>query len=61
MAERKDAVDQTGFLEETIETLSDKVWNLEWTNAKLERTIRELEESAEIAAEMEEVQTEDLG
>ena len=36
------------------------MWNLEQDNANLERTIRELEESAEIAAEMEEVQSEEL-
>ena len=60
MQELKDIIDQTSSLEETIETLSDKVWNLEEDNANLERTIRELEESAEIAAEMEEVQSEEL-
>ncbi|KAL3821819.1 hypothetical protein ACHAXA_003321 [Cyclostephanos tholiformis] len=60
MQDLKDTIDQTSALEETIETLSDKVWNLEDTNANLERTIRELEESAEIAAEMEEVQAEEL-
>ena len=60
MQDLKDVIDQTSALEETIETLSDKVWNLEETNANLERTIRELEESAEIAAEMEEVQAEEL-
>ena len=60
MQDLKDMIDQTSALEETIETLSDKVWNLEETNANLERTIRELEESAEIAAEMEEVQAEEL-
>mmetsp|Transcript_9832 Transcript_9832/g.20796 ORF Transcript_9832/g.20796 Transcript_9832/m.20796 type:complete len:1542 (-) Transcript_9832:119-4744(-) len=58
--ELKDIIDQTTSLEETIETLSDKVWTLEETNADLERTIRELEESAEIAAEMEEVQADEL-
>ncbi|KAL7481026.1 hypothetical protein ACHAW6_006708, partial [Cyclotella cf. meneghiniana] len=58
--ELKDMVDQTTSLEETIETLSDKVWALEQRNADLERTIRELEESAEIAAEMEEVQSDEL-
>jgi dynactin 1 len=58
--ELKDMVDQTTSLEETIEILSDKVWTLEQENADLSRTIRELEESAEIAAEMEEVQSEEL-
>ena len=58
--ELKDIIDQTSALEETIETLSDRVWNLEELNAELNRTIRELEESAEIAAEMEEVQAEEL-
>lgn len=58
--ELKDMIDQTSALEETIETLSDKVWNLEELNADLNRTIRELEESAEIAAEMEEVQAEEI-
>jgi len=58
--ELKDIIDQTSFLEETIETLSDKVWNLEENNANLERTVREFEESAEIATEMEEVQGEEL-
>ena len=58
--ELKDMVDQTTSLEEMIETLSDKVWNLEQENANLERTIRELEESADVAAEMEEVQNEEL-
>ena len=60
MKELKDIIDQTSALEETIETLSDRVWNLEELNAELNRTIRELEESAEIAAEMEEVQAEEL-
>ena len=58
--ELKDIIDQTTELEETITNLSDKVWGLEEENANLERTIRELEESAEIAAEMEEVQGEEL-
>ncbi|KAL7536452.1 hypothetical protein ACHAXR_008842 [Thalassiosira sp. AJA248-18] len=58
--ELKDIIDQTSSLEETIETLSDKVWHLEEENANLERTIREFEESAEIAAEMEEVQADEL-
>ena len=48
--ELKDIVDQTVSLEETIETLSDKVWKLEQENANLEWTVKELEESAEIAA-----------
>ena len=60
MQELKDIIDETTSLEETIETLSDKVWNLEEMNANLERTIREMEESAEIAAEMEEVQSDEL-
>eukprot|EP01082_Thalassiosira_pseudonana_P000215 g167.t1 g167 contig1:411927-416535(-) len=58
--ELKEIIDQTTSLEETIETLSDKMWSLEQENAELERTIRELEESAEIAAELEEVQGEEL-
>ena len=60
--ELKDIIDETTSLEETIETLSDKVWNLEETNANLERTIRirDMEESAEIAAEMEEVLSDEL-
>jgi len=58
--ELKDIIDQTSALEETIETLSDKVWNLEDNNAALERTVRELEEELEVQAEMEEVQTEEL-
>ena len=58
--ELKDIIDQTSALEETIETLSDKVWNLEENNAALERTVRELEEELEVQAEMEEVQTEEL-
>jgi len=60
MQELKDIIDETTSLEETIETLSDKVWNLEEMNANLERTVREMEESAEIAAEMEEVQSDEL-
>ena len=60
MQELKDIIDETTSLEETIETLSDKVWNLEEVNANLERTIREMEESAEIATEMEEVQSDEL-
>ena len=60
MQELKDIIDETTSLEETIETLSHKVWNLEEMNANLERTIREMEESAEIAAEMEEVQSDEL-
>lgn len=60
MQELKDIIDQTTSLEETIETLSDKVWNLEEQNANLERTVREMEEAAEIAAEMEEVQADEL-
>ena len=58
--ELKDIIDQTSALEETIETLSDKVWNLEESNAALERTVRELEEEMETSAEMEEVQAEEL-
>ncbi len=53
-------IHQTSALEETIETLLDKVWNLEEMNANLECTIRKPEESAEIAAEIEEVQAEEL-
>jgi len=58
--ELKDVIDQTSELEQTIENLSDKVWILEDENSNLQRTIRELEESAEVAAEMEEVQSEEL-
>lgn len=58
--ELQDVIDQTTSLEETIEALSDKVWTLEEANAGLERTVREMEESAEIAAEMEEVQADEL-
>lgn len=43
-----------------IITITPQAWNLEETNAELERTIRELEEAAEIAAEMEEVQADEL-
>ncbi|KAL9189707.1 hypothetical protein ACHAXT_009382 [Thalassiosira profunda] len=60
MKELQDMVDQTSSLEETIETLGDKVFDLEERNADLERTVREQEEAAEIAAEMEEVQAEEL-
>ncbi|KAL7552518.1 hypothetical protein ACHAWF_015767 [Thalassiosira exigua] len=58
--ELKDLVDQTSSLEETIEALGDKVFVLEERNADLERTVREMEESAEVAAEMEEVQADEL-
>lgn len=58
--ELQEVIDQNSALEETIETLSDKMWHLEEKNADLERTVREMEESAEVQAEMEEVQAEEL-
>lgn len=48
------------FLTDSQLFQSDKVWNLEEQNANLERTVREMEEAAEIAAEMEEVQADEL-
>ena len=60
MQDLNDMINQTSALDETIKTLSNKVWNLKETNANLERTVCKLEESAQSAMEKEEVQAEEL-
>ena len=56
----KDMVEQGSAFEGMVEELSDRVLSLEEDNIALRSTIRELEEAADIAAEMEEVQNEEV-
>ena len=53
-------VDQGAAFEGMVEDLSDRVMEMEEQNVSLSATIRELEESAELTTEMEEVQAEEL-
>ena len=55
----KEMVDQGSAFESMVETLSDRVLLLEDDNTALQSTIREMEEAADITAEMEEVQAEE--
>lgn len=55
IADLKDVVEESSAFESMVEDLSDRVMALEDENVSLQSTIRELEEAADIAAEMEEV------
>lgn len=56
----KDMIEQSSAFEGMVEDLSDRVLSLEEDNALLRATIREMEEAAELTAEMEEVQSDEL-
>eukprot|EP00977_Amphora_coffeiformis_P018457 scaffold6506_cov171-Amphora_coffeaeformis.AAC.5 len=56
----KDMVEQGAAFESMVEDLSDRVLSLEEDIAALQTTIREMEEAAELSAEVEEVQTEEI-
>ena len=56
----KDMVEQGAAFESMVEDLSDRVLGLEEQNVALHTIIRELEEAAELTAEMEEVQADEL-
>lgn len=56
----KDMVEQGAAFEGMVEDLSDRVLGLEEQNVALQAMIRELEEAAELTAEMEEVQADEL-
>jgi len=58
--ELKDMLDQASAFEGMVEELSDRVLALEEDNIGLQTTVRELEEAAELTAEMEEVQAEEI-
>ena len=60
ISDLKDMVEQGAAFEGMVEDLSDKVMQMEENSIALRATIRELEEAAELTAEMEEVQTEEL-
>jgi dynactin 1 len=56
----KESVDQGSAFETMVEALSDRVLTLEDENIILQSTIREMEDAADIAAELEEVQAEEV-
>jgi dynactin 1 len=56
----KESVDQGSAFETMVEALSDRVLTLEDENITLQATIREMEDAADIAAELEEVQAEEV-
>jgi dynactin 1 len=56
----KETVDQGSAFESMVEDLSDRVMALEDENVALQSTIREMEDAADIAAELEEVQAEEV-
>jgi dynactin 1 len=56
----KDMVEQGSAFEGMVEDLSDRVMTLEDEIVNLQATIREMEEAADIAAEMEEAQGDEL-
>jgi dynactin 1 len=56
----KDMVEQGAAFEQMVEDLSDRLFNLEEENIAFQTTIREMEESAELTAEMEEVMAEEV-
>ena len=56
----KDMVEQGAAFEGMVEDLSDRVLSLEEDIVALQTTIREMEEAAELSAEVEEVQTEEI-
>ena len=57
--ELKEVVDQGSAFESMVESLSDRVLMLEDDNLAMQSTIREMEEAADITAEMEEVQADE--
>mmetsp|Transcript_7179 Transcript_7179/g.10479 ORF Transcript_7179/g.10479 Transcript_7179/m.10479 type:complete len:1368 (-) Transcript_7179:1444-5547(-) len=56
----KETVDQCSAFEGMVEDLSDRIMILEDENVTLLSTVREMEDAADIAAELEEVQAEEL-
>lgn len=58
--ELKDMVEQGSALEGMVEEMSDRILMLEEDNIALQAVIRELEEAAELTAEMEEVQSDEI-
>lgn len=56
----KDMVEQGSAFEGMVEDLSDRVMSLEDEIVNLQATIREMEEAADIASEMEEAQSDEL-
>eukprot|EP00934_Nitzschia_sp_Nitz4_P001164 Nitzschia sp. Nitz4//scaffold271_size25734//7579//11815//NITZ4_008303-RA/size25734-snap-gene-0.22-mRNA-1//-1//CDS//3329545206//1164//frame0 len=60
VSDLKDMVDQGSAYEVMVEDLSDRVLSLEEELMANHQTIRDLEEAADITAEMEEVQAEEL-
>eukprot|EP00529_Nitzschia_sp_RCC80_P006864 CAMPEP_0113511116 /NCGR_PEP_ID=MMETSP0014_2-20120614/38522_1 /TAXON_ID=2857 /ORGANISM="Nitzschia sp." /LENGTH=1423 /DNA_ID=CAMNT_0000407161 /DNA_START=80 /DNA_END=4347 /DNA_ORIENTATION=- /assembly_acc=CAM_ASM_000159 len=60
VADLKDMVEQGSAYEVMVEDLSDRVLSLEEELMTLQQTIREMEEAADITAEMEEVQADEL-
>jgi dynactin 1 len=56
----KDMVEQGAAFEMMVEDLSDRVMSLEEDNIMLQAVIREMEEAAELTAEMEEVQGDEI-
>jgi dynactin 1 len=60
ISDLKDMVEQGSAYEVMVEDLSDRVLSMEEELVSSQQTIREMEEAADITAEMEEVQTEEL-
>lgn len=60
ISDLKDMVEQGSAYEVMVEDLSDRVLSMEEELVACQQTIRELEEAADITAEMEEVQAEEL-
>jgi chromosome segregation ATPase len=58
--ELKDRVEESAAFESMVEEMSDRVLAIEDENIGLRSTIRELEEAAELTAEMEELQADEL-
>jgi len=58
--ELKEMVDQGSAFEQMVEEMSERVLAVEDNNITLQSDIRELEEAAEISAEMEEAQAEEI-
>mmetsp|Transcript_30720 Transcript_30720/g.73696 ORF Transcript_30720/g.73696 Transcript_30720/m.73696 type:complete len:1306 (-) Transcript_30720:2676-6593(-) len=60
ISDLKDMVEQGSAYEVMVEDLSDRVLSMEEELVLSQQTIREMEEAADITAEMEEVQTEEM-
>jgi predicted nucleic acid-binding Zn-ribbon protein len=56
----KDMVEQGSAFEQMVEDLSDRLLSMEEDNIALRTVVREMEEAAELTAEMEEVQADEL-